>query len=181
MLPIIITPQFVSALVMGKGSATARRLQMLEESHVKNIKYFENFISEKHLEESLEGVNIVYIADFNNETSATIAKIIRAKNILLNIEDKSEFCDFHVPAIIHRGDLLLTASTAGKSPRVARRIKKILENQFDNSFAEKLDVISQKRLEWKSKNTTFEEVAEKTDEEILKIGLFDNICERCRS
>lgn len=179
MLPIIITPQYVSALVMGQGSATTRRLQQLKDANVEKVKYFPEFVSEVHLEENLEGVNLVYIADFSDEVSGKIAKIVRSKNILLNIEDKFEFCDFHVPAIIRRGDLLLTASTGGKSPRVARRVKKILENQFDGSFADKLDIISQKRLGWKSGGAGIPEVAKLTDEEIEKLNLFAGICDKC--
>lgn len=180
MLPIILTPQFISALVMGEGGATTRRLQMLKDANVNKVKYFKTYISAKHLEENLAGVNIVYIADFDNETSAEIAGVVRSRNILMNIEDKSEFCDFHVPAIIRRGDMLLTASTGGRSPRVARRVKKILENQFDDNFSGKLNVISAKREEWKSKGAGIEDVAKKTDEEIENLELFKNICDRCK-
>ncbi len=181
MLPIILTPQYVSALVMGTGPATSRRLEQLMEAKVEKVKYFPEFISKEHLEENLSNINIVYIADFDDETSAVIANIVRAKNILLNIEDKSQFCDFHVPAMVRRGDLLMTASTGGKSPRVARRVKRILENQFDENFTEKLDVISQKRLEWKSQGAGIPEVAAWTDEEIKALNLFGGICDKCLS
>lgn len=181
MLPIILTPQYVSALVMGTGPATSRRLEQLKEAKVEKVKYFPEFISREHLEENLQNINLVYIADFDDEVSEKIANIVRSKNILLNIEDKFAFCDFHVPAMVRRGDLLLTASTGGKSPRVARRVKRILENQFDEGFTEKLEVISQKRLEWKFAGAGIPEVAKWTDEEINALKLFDGICDKCLS
>jgi precorrin-2 dehydrogenase/sirohydrochlorin ferrochelatase len=49
---------------------------------------------------------------------------------LCNIADQPEACNFIVPSIIHRGDLVLTVSTSGKSPAYAKKLKQSLESQF---------------------------------------------------
>ncbi|MDX1950269.1 MAG: NAD(P)-dependent oxidoreductase [Rickettsiales bacterium] len=180
MLPIILKPDYVSALVIGDGVATYRRLEMLEKAGVSKVKHLKN-PSLEDVSNALDAINIVYVADFDDEFSEKIAKIIRARNIILNIEDKGKFCDFNVPAIIRAGDMLITASTAGTAPRIARRAKKILEKQFDNEFAEKMSKVSNHRLTLKSKGASMEVLIEESDKIIDEVGLFDKFCDRCKS
>ena len=45
------------------------------------------------------------------------------KNVILNVVDRLEFCDFALPAKIRRGDLLVTFSTNGKSPALSRYLR----------------------------------------------------------
>lgn len=175
MLPIILNPHHIKALVIGKGAATSRRLEMLESAGVKNVKYFESI----PLEDEFDGINIVYVADFDDEISERIYQIAFKKKLLINTEDKIKFCNFHAPAIVRRGNLLLTVSTAGKGPRLARRIKRILENMFSEEWKENLKYLSQVRDNYKLQGYKFDSMAEKIDEEIEKKKMFSNFCDRC--
>ncbi len=175
MLPIILDPKHVKALVIGSGPATERRLQMLKDANVKNFKHFESI----PVEDEFDNVNILYVADFDDEISERIYQIARRRNIFINTEDKTPFCDFHAPAIVRRGDLLLTVSTAGKGPRLARRIKRILENMFGLEWKDNLDQLSKVRDEYKIKGYKFETLATKIDEEIEDKKMFRHICDRC--
>ena len=44
---------------------------------------------------------------------------------LCNIADRPEVCNFILPAIISRGDLMITISTSGKSPALAKKLRYI--------------------------------------------------------
>ncbi len=167
MLPIILHPQNIKALVIGKGSATDRRIQMLKDAGVAAIKYFETPPSEKEFDD----INLVYIADFDDEVSAKLYDIALKRNLLVNIEDKKPFCNFHVPAITRRGELLITVSTGASAPRMARRLKRIFEKMFPLNWGEGLKQLSQKREELKKEGYKFETMAPKLDEEIEKLGL----------
>jgi len=57
-----------------------------------------------------------------------------ARNTLCNIADRPEICNFILPAIVHRGDLVLAVSTSGKSPAYAKRVRKELEKQFGAEY-----------------------------------------------
>ena len=175
MLPIIINPGHLKTLVIGDGQATSRRLQMLKEAGVKNVKHFKTIPEEKEFDD----VNIIYSSDFDDDISEKIFTIAESKKLLINTEDKTKFCNFHAPAIIRRGDLLLTVSTAGKGPRLARRIKAILENMFGYEWKENLEHLSQVREEYKKQGFKFETMAVKIDEEIEKKNMFKDICNRC--
>jgi len=57
-----------------------------------------------------------------------------ARNTLCNIADRPEICNFILPAIVNRGDLVLAVSTSGKSPAYAKRMRKELEKQFGAEY-----------------------------------------------
>ncbi len=179
MLPIILKPEYVSALVIGDGVATNRRLEMLKASNISKIIHLKTSDG-KIIEQNLNSINIVYVADFDDEISSKIAAIIRKHNILLNIEDKGAFCDFNVPAIVRAGDMLVTASTAGSAPRVARRVKKILETQFNQEFADKMKFVSENRQMLKSQGHSMQTLIEESDNIIEKVGLFSSFCDKCK-
>ena len=176
MLPIVIDPQYLKVLVSGDGPATKNRLKMLEDAGVTQVKYVRGEPNEGDFEE----VNIAYIADFDDKTSERIAKVARSKNIILNIEDKKKFCDFHVPSIVRQGDLLVTISTAGKSPRVARRFRMMFEKVFSKDWKKGLLEIGKLREKWKSEGDSYVELAAKTDDYIAKKGLMKDFCDKCQ-
>jgi precorrin-2 dehydrogenase/sirohydrochlorin ferrochelatase len=57
-------------------------------------------------------------------------------NTLCNIADRPEVCNFILPAIVRRGDLVITISTSGNSPALAKRLRLDLEKQFGNEYAD---------------------------------------------
>lgn len=56
-------------------------------------------------------------------------------NKLCNIADQPESCNFILPSIVNRGDLVVTISTSGKSPAYAKKLRKTLENDFGEEHA----------------------------------------------
>ena len=70
---------------------------------------------------------------------------------LVNVEDVKPWCDFHNPALVRRGDLLLTVSTNGRSPGLAARIRRQLAATFGAEWADRLSTIGRKRDAWKQR------------------------------
>ncbi|NNG01554.1 MAG: bifunctional precorrin-2 dehydrogenase/sirohydrochlorin ferrochelatase [Desulfobacteraceae bacterium] len=56
------------------------------------------------------------------------------RNMLCNIADKPDVCNFILPSIVHRGDLILAISTSGKSPAFAKSLRKRLGKQFGEEY-----------------------------------------------
>lgn len=65
-----------------------------------------------------------------------ISKDAERVNILCNIADRPEVCNFILPAIVSRGDLAITVSTSGKSPALAKRLRLDLEKKFGEEYAD---------------------------------------------
>lgn len=68
-------------------------------------------------------------------------------NLLINIVDVPEYCNFIVPSTVKRGDLLISISTGGKSPALAKKIRRQLEQEFGPEYAEFLNLMGQCRQE----------------------------------
>jgi precorrin-2 dehydrogenase/sirohydrochlorin ferrochelatase len=84
----------------------------------------------------LDGVFLVIAATSSRAVNKTIFLEARRRNILCNVVDDPEHCDFYYPAVVRRGDLLLAISTNGHSPALAQRIRRELEVQFGPEYAE---------------------------------------------
>ena len=69
----------------------------------------------------------------------------RQRNILCNVVDDPEYCDFYYPAVVRRGDLQLAISTNGQSPALAQRIRRELEVQFGPEYGEWLEQLGKIR------------------------------------
>ncbi len=49
---------------------------------------------------------------------------------LCNIADHPESCNFILPSVVDKGDLVIAVSTSGKSPAYSKKIKKCMEAHF---------------------------------------------------
>ncbi len=65
---------------------------------------------------------------------------------LINRADAQTESDFITPATVRRGPLVLTVSTSGASPALARKIKADFEEQFDEVYDDYVCFLQQARL-----------------------------------
>ncbi len=56
------------------------------------------------------------------------------QNLLVNVADVPKWCNFILPATVRRGDLTVSVSTAGKSPALAKQLRKSLEKTFTDDY-----------------------------------------------
>jgi siroheme synthase-like protein len=84
--------------------------------------------------EHLEGALLVIAATGDPAVNEVVYRAAQERGVLCNSVDEPERCDFYYPAVVRRGDLQIAISTAGKSPALAQRIRKELEEQFDSSY-----------------------------------------------
>ena len=171
----MLDPSAVSVAVIGAGPGALRRLQWLQESGADPVVYAPGASQElvaaagDHLVESLPGDDellshsVVWIVDLPRPTALSIAARARTGRVLVNVEDTLDGCDFHNPALVRRGDLLLTVSTGGKSPGLAARIKRLLADQFGPEWADRLNDLGDKRRAWRRRPRELNQLATLTD------------------
>jgi precorrin-2 dehydrogenase/sirohydrochlorin ferrochelatase len=95
----------------------------------------------------LDNVFLVIAATSSREVNELIFREARKRNILCNVVDDPEHCDFYYPAVVRRGDLQLAISTNGHSPALAQRIRRELEAQFGPEYGEWLKQLGRIRQE----------------------------------
>ncbi len=78
----------------------------------------------------LEGMFLVIAATSSAELNAWVFREARRRGVLCNAVDDPAHCDFYYPAVVRRGDLQIAVSTGGRSPALAQRLRRELEEQF---------------------------------------------------
>ncbi len=95
--------------------------------------------------EDLENTDLVVVAVNNKETSFAIKREAVKRNILANVADTPEQCDFYLGSIVQKGNVKIAVSTNGKSPTIAKRIRETLEDSFPNEINESIDNLTNVR------------------------------------
>jgi len=88
----------------------------------------------------IKGYRLVISATNDRDVNRQIFEEAHREGILVNVVDNPPLCDFYVPSIVRRGDLQLAISTTGQAPALAREIRKILENLFNDSYDEAIKI-----------------------------------------
>src|SRR6478736_574861 len=105
----------------------------------------------------LDGVFLVIGKTNSRDVNATIFREAGQRNILCNVVDDPEYCDFYYPAVVRRGELQLAISTNGQSPALAQRIRRELEVQFGPEYGEWLEQLGRIRQQLFASNMNPEE------------------------
>jgi len=85
--------------------------------------------------EDLEGMFLVICATDNENLNLQVSRDAEKLNMLCNIADRPEACNFILPALVKRGDLVIAVSTSGRSPAFAKKLRKDLEKQYGPEYA----------------------------------------------
>jgi len=93
----------------------------------------------------LEGVFMVVGATSQPEINEQVFREARRRQILCNVVDDPERCDFYYPAVLRRGQLQIAISTGGASPALAQRLRQELENQFSPDYETWLEELGETR------------------------------------
>jgi len=158
--PIFLELEGKTALVVGGGSVAQRKVETLLE-YGASIRLVSKMLTDKlkemvegntvHLigkqfvEKQLDGVFLVFAATNDKQLNHKISESARKRGLLVNAVDQPADCDFIVPSILNQGDLTLAISTSGKSPALAKTIRKQLALQFGNEYAVFLEVLGRVR------------------------------------
>lgn len=105
------------------------------------IKYIKDEFKEKHLKNAF----LVIGATDNHKVNLKIYKEGSKSEILVNIADSPNLCNFTVPSVVERGELVIAISTGGKSPSLSKKIREELEVRYGIEYAEFLKMMGELR------------------------------------
>jgi precorrin-2 dehydrogenase/sirohydrochlorin ferrochelatase len=165
MLPLILNPHTVKVGLAGQGEALARRAALLAEAGVEA-----RLLSADASDAVLEPLQLLFVAGLSEGEARQLTARARALGLLVNVEDVPPLCDFHVPAIVRRGELLLTASTGGAVPGLARRLREWLAGSFGPEWKDHLSELSAARARWRSAGFAPADVSRKVRDLIADKG-----------
>ena len=189
MIPIALDPTRIMLGLAGRGAPLRRRLATLRAGDARQFVLFSDEPGSRDAEDSaaatdngitwhnrlpqpadLSGLDVLWITGLPQAVATPLAAAARAHGVLVNVEDQPGLCDFHSVAEIRRGDLLLTVSTGGRSPRLAGRIRAHLERQFDPAWAAHVGELASLRQRWRGEKNSMAEVSALTDAVLSSAG-----------
>ena len=98
-------------------------------------------INRKFCLDDLHRKKIVIAATDNPEVNKKIKLACNRRQILVNVADTPELCDFYMGGIVTKGNLKIGISTNGKSPTLAKRIRQFLESILPDEIDELLETL----------------------------------------
>ena len=124
----------------------------------------------------IETFSLVFCATNRREVNQTVAREARERGKLVNVADGPEEGNFSLPALVRRGDLLLTVSTGGQSPALVRKLRRELEALYGPEYEELLLLLGRIREEMK------EYFATSSERELFwRLALTDEVLDELRS
>ncbi len=91
------------------------------------------------------GAFLVIGATDRADVNEAVSRDARKQGILVNIVDDPGRCNFILPALYRRGDLLIAITTGGKSPALAKRLRKEMARHFGPEYDIFLEIMGQIR------------------------------------
>lgn len=160
--PLCINLENKSFVVVGSGRVAMRKLaairqftdkiKVITKEPIKEDLYDGIKIERKTFDEDdLEGADFVITATGSRERDEAIVAFCKAKGIPVNAADDREECDFFLPGIIKRGDLVVSVSTTGKSPAYSRYLREQIEDMLPDNIEAILDILGDLRKKLPSK------------------------------
>jgi len=162
--PIVLKLFGRRALVVGGGEVALRKARALADAGARVCvvapKLVAGFTEDGRFEclaaryekRHLEGALVAVAATDDEAVNRRVAEDARAADVLVNVVDRPELCDFIVPAQVRRGDLLIAISTSGAAPSLARRLRERLEKELGPEYATLLEVLREVREDLKQRN-----------------------------
>jgi precorrin-2 dehydrogenase/sirohydrochlorin ferrochelatase len=169
MLPLMVDAERVRILAVGSGEALRRRLERLEEAGARDV----TVTAEPPTEAALAGVRLVFVAGLPTAAARDVARVARAAGALVHVEDVPEISDLHAPSTVRRGELTIAVSTNGRSPALARRVRRWIEQHLGEEWQARVDEIGELRRYWRAAGARPDEVARWTDDWIDRTRLLE--------
>jgi precorrin-2 dehydrogenase / sirohydrochlorin ferrochelatase len=155
MFPIMLDLKDKHCVVIGGGKIAARKIKSLLKSGAQITVISPDICNEIRLLVDEEKVTLyqrdveyedyqhaflVIAATHSLEINSKVATNI-GSNQLLNVVNKHELGNFHIPASFSRGKLQINVSTSGASPHLAKKIRNELMDMYDDTYEVYLDFL----------------------------------------
>lgn len=156
MIPLLINLKGRQVLVVGAGLVATRRIRALlkegarvfcvslnAEEDLQQLASNRFFWQQKKYEPSdLEEMDLVIAATDDQDMNETIKRDCEKVGLLCSRVDCHQDSDVIFPSVIRRGKLTISVCTEGASPTLTKEIVHTLSHQYDESYAEKIELLS---------------------------------------
>lgn len=152
--PVYLKMDTIKVLVVGGGYIAYEKLDKIKDFTLdikliapklgKNTQEFIDRFDIKYeqrvyIKGDIKDFDIIVVAVDDLNLQKEIFDECTKSNKLCNSVDSVDFCNFIFPAYIKKGDLIVSISTSGKSPAVAKHLKRYLKTAIPEDISNFLD------------------------------------------
>ncbi len=157
--PIFLKVSQLNVLIIGGGKVALEKLTfLLKSSPNANVlimskefdtdllelayKFNISTVKASYSKPALKNKQIVIATTNNEQINKQIYIDAKSENILINVADKPNLCDFYLGGIVTKGNIKIAISTNGKSPTLTKRLRQFFEEIIPddiNELAENLN------------------------------------------
>jgi precorrin-2 dehydrogenase/sirohydrochlorin ferrochelatase len=160
--PVFLDVQDKPVVVVGGGHVALQKIGNLVESGaqvtlvspelIPELKQYVDdgkvmHIKREYEDGDMEGYFLAFVATDDGAVNKVVADEARSRRIWVNAVDDVPNCDFIMPGIVQKGDLVVAISTSGLSPAMARKARENIEEFLGEEDAELLDLAGEIRRE----------------------------------
>jgi len=179
LFPVFLKLEQLHLLIVGGGKVGLEKLQaVIRNSPSTRVTLVAGAVSEEIWQLASSHSNVLVLekwydsSDLNNADLAIVAigdpylagrvrDEAKSRNILVNVADKPELCDFYLGSVVNKGHLKLAISTNGKSPTLAKRLRETIAEALPDDLQETAENLHLLRSRL---NGPFEEKVKKLNE-----------------
>lgn len=142
--PIFLKMHELQVLIVGGGNVALEKLTfLLKSSPTANVTMVAPFFREEvkalaiafdikmytlaYHESFLCDKDLAIVATNKLSVNQQVHKDAKLRNLLVNVADTPEMCDFYLGGIVTKGNVKIAISTNGKSPTTAKRLRQFFE------------------------------------------------------
>ncbi len=151
--PIFLKVSKLNVMIIGGGKVGFEKLSfMLKSSPSANVvvaakdfskeivalakKYKVPLLMRPYSKNLLHKQHMVIAATDNTIVNQEIHSDAKAKQLLVNVADTPDLCDFYLGGIVTKGNVKVAISTNGKSPTMAKRLRQFFEEVIPEDIDE---------------------------------------------
>lgn len=101
----------------------------------------------------LAGFELAFVATDDGAVNQAVFLEGREKGVWVNAADDTGRCDFILPSVLRRGELVVAVATGGTSPALSRAIRAELEAHFTEDYSLLAEIVAEVRRELRARSS----------------------------
>lgn len=165
--PIVLTGP-LTAVVIGGGQVAERKVQGLLQGGAEVIVISSRLSStlaylaqtgrirarlRRYMPGDLAGARLAIAATNDAAVNAAVAEEACQRGCLINVVDDPQRCTFYVPAVVRRGEVAVSISTAAASPALSRYLRRQLEALIPPEYGQLAGILAELRPQWRARES----------------------------
>lgn len=172
LLPVMLKVAGKKCVVVGGGEVAAQKVKQLLECDASVVVVSPSLCDDlrelasqgrirwlpmRYEASVLENAFLVFACTDDTETNRRVFADCETRKIWCNVVDVPELCNFYMPSILRRGELVIAVSTSGNSPAFARKMRMFLESLIGDEFGTLVALLGELKDEMREALKTVEQ------------------------